>query len=239
MLPDDLSIQQEPIDLSQAKNHCIKTQYNRRQQTPAPFRALVTVVGMMSAQQALFAAEPVSLVHDEEGGIRYLPDSIPPAVAQRWFDEAQRNVGWLSQQRMMYEREVAVPRLLATFARESADLPAPLGEAFEAVRALIGAPFNRVGLNLYRDGSDSVAPHSDKTDKLVPGQPIAIVSLGVSRRMSIRSRTGSGRTVHVELEPGSCLVMSYASQFTHEHGIPKLADVARPRISLAFRCFAP
>lgn len=190
-------------------------------------------------QPALFAAEPVSLVHDAEGGIRYLPESIPADLAQRWFDEAQRNVGWLSQQRMMYEREVAVPRLLATFARESADLPAPLGDAFEAVRALIGAPFNRVGLNLYRDGSDSVAPHSDKTDKLVPGQPIAIVSLGVSRRMSIRSKTGLGRTLHVELEPGSCLVMSYASQFTHEHGIPKLAEVVGPRISLAFRCFAP
>ncbi|WP_179714021.1 alpha-ketoglutarate-dependent dioxygenase AlkB [Paraburkholderia bryophila] len=193
----------------------------------------------MSAQQALFAPEPVCLVHDHEGGMRYLPDSIPTAIAQRWFNQALRNIGWLSQQRMMYEREVAVPRLLATFARESADLPEPLGETFEAVRALIGAPFNRVGLNLYRDGSDSVAPHSDKTDKLVPGQPIAIVSLGVSRRMSIRSKTGPGRTVHIELEPGSCLVMSYASQFTHEHGIPKLADVVGPRISLAFRCFAP
>jgi alkylated DNA repair dioxygenase AlkB len=55
--------------------------------------------------------------------------------------------------------------------------------------------------------------------------------------MSIRPKTGAGRIIHVELEPGSCLVMSYASQFTHEHGIPKLAGVSGPRISLAFRCF--
>ncbi|MFM0222550.1 alpha-ketoglutarate-dependent dioxygenase AlkB family protein [Paraburkholderia dipogonis] len=192
----------------------------------------------MVSQQALFAPEPVALLHDEEGGIRYLPESIPADTAQAWFEEALRNVGWLSQQRMMYEREVAVPRLLATFARDSGDLPAPLGEAFEAVRALVGAPFNRVGLNLYRDGSDSVALHSDKTEKLVPAQPIAIVSLGASRRMSIRPKTGAARIVHVELEPGSCLVMSYASQFTHEHGIPKLAGVTEPRISLAFRCFS-
>ncbi|WGS53135.1 alpha-ketoglutarate-dependent dioxygenase AlkB [Paraburkholderia sp. D15] len=192
---------------------------------------------MSHPQHSLFAAEPVSLVHDREGGIRYLPESFPATVAQRWFDEAQRNIGWLSQQRMMYEREVAVPRLLATFARDAAALPAPLAEAFEAVRALIGAPFNRVGLNLYRDGNDSVAPHSDKTDRLLPGQPIAIVSLGTTRRMSIRPKTGAARTLHVDLEPGSCLVMSYASQFTHEHGIPKLANVIEPRISLAFRCF--
>ena len=140
----------------------------------------------MVSQPTLFAPEPVALFHDDEGGIRYLPESIPAGVAQRWFDEALHNIGWLSRQRIMYDREVAVPRLLATFLRESADLPAPLGEAFEAVRALVGAPFNRVGLNLYRDGSDSVAPHSDKTDKLIPAQPIAIVSLGASRRMSIR-----------------------------------------------------
>jgi alkylated DNA repair dioxygenase AlkB len=192
----------------------------------------------MVSQPALFAPEPVSLLRDQEGGIRYLPESIPAGVAQQWFEQALRNVGWLSQQRKMYEREVAVPRLLATFSRASADLPAPLGEAFEAVRALVGAPFNRVGLNLYRDGNDSVALHGDKTERLVPARPIAIVSLGASRRMSIRPKTGKGRSIHVELEPGSCLVMSYASQFTHEHGIPKLADACGPRISLAFRCFA-
>jgi alkylated DNA repair dioxygenase AlkB len=192
----------------------------------------------MVSQQGLFAPEPVSLVNDEEGGIRYLPESIPAVAAQQWFDQALENIGWMSQQRMMYEREVAVPRLLATFSRESEDLPAPLSEAFQAVRSLLGAPFNRVGLNLYRDGNDSVALHGDRTEKLLPSQPIAIVSLGASRRMSIRPKTGSGRIVHVELEPGSCIVMSYASQFTHEHGIPKVAGVTGPRISLAFRCFA-
>jgi alkylated DNA repair dioxygenase AlkB len=189
------------------------------------------------SQQSLFPPEPVYLLHDDEGGMRYLSEAVPAVIAQQWFDEASENIGWLSQRRMMYDREVAVPRLLATFSRESADLPAPLGEAFEAVRALACAPFNRVGLNLYRDEHDSVALHSDKTERLVPAQPIAIVSLGASRRMSIRPKSGAGRTLHVELEPGSCLVMSYASQFTHEHGIPKLAVASGPRISLAFRCF--
>jgi hypothetical protein len=33
------------------------------------------------------------------------------------------------------------------------------------------------------------------------------------------------------------IVMSYASQFTHNHGIPKMSGVDGPRISLAFRCF--
>lgn len=192
---------------------------------------------IMASQQGLFAPEPVSLFSDREGGIRYLPESIAPDIAQQWFVELLNSIGWSSHQRMMYEREVAVPRLIATFLRESADLPAPLGAAFEAVRSLVGAPFNRVGLNLYRDEHDSVAPHNDKTANLVRGAPIAIVSLGAARRMTIRPKKGPGRSVHVELEPGSCLVMSYASQFTHDHGIPKLAESVGPRISLAFRCY--
>ncbi|HEX7933667.1 MAG TPA: alpha-ketoglutarate-dependent dioxygenase AlkB [Paraburkholderia sp.] len=191
----------------------------------------------MASQQGLFAPEPVTLFHDHEGGMRYLPEAIPHASSQQWFEEALCNIGWSSHQRMMYEREVAVPRLIATFLRDAAGLPAPLGEAFEAVRALVGAPFNRVGLNLYRDEHDSVAPHSDKTANLARGEPIAIVSLGAGRRMTIRPKNGPGRAVHVDLEPGSCLVMSYASQFTHDHGIPKLAQSVGPRISLAFRCY--
>jgi alkylated DNA repair dioxygenase AlkB len=189
-------------------------------------------------QQGLFEPTPVALVRDDEGGIRYLPASIDTEAAQRWFAQAFENVCWTNRQRMMYEREVAVPRLLAGYATQSDDLPEPLAEVFEAVRSLVGAPFNRVGLNLYRDGSDSVAPHSDKTDKLVPAQPIAILSLGATRRMSIRPKASAGRTVNVALEAGSILVMSHASQFTHEHGIPKASAMNEPRISLAFRCVA-
>jgi alkylated DNA repair dioxygenase AlkB len=192
----------------------------------------------MSLQHALFEPSPISLAHDPQGGIRYMPAAIAPELAQAWFEQALQNVTWSGQQRMMYDREVLVPRLVAGFSSDSHDLPPLLLDSFEAVRALVGAPFNRVGLNLYRDGSDSVAPHGDKTEKLLPAQPIAILSLGATRRMSIRPRQGDGRTIHVDLEAGSCLVMSYASQFTHEHGIPKTPGLTDPRISLAFRCYA-
>lgn len=137
----------------------------------------------------------------------------------------------------MYDREIVVPRLLASYSKESRNLPSPLTEAFEAARSLVGAPYNCAGLNLYRDGNDSVAPHSDKTDNLLSGQPITILSLGATRRMSIRTRTGRGRTVNLELESGSMLIMSYASQFTRNHGIPKVTGLSKPRISVAFRCF--
>jgi alkylated DNA repair dioxygenase AlkB len=92
-----------------------------------------------------------------------------------------------------------------------------------------------VGLNLYRDGSDSVAMHNDKLHTLVSGNPIALVSLGHPRRMLIRAKAGTRATIAVDLEPGSLLCMSHASQITHEHGIPKTKRRQGARISAVFR----
>lgn len=189
-------------------------------------------------QQGLFEAEPLSVIQDDEGGIRYVPAAISAQLAQHWFDLLMRNAPWATYRRMMYDREVAVPRLMAAYRddRES-ELPEPLSDAFAEMRSLVSAPFNSVGLNLYRDQNDSVAPHGDKVEKLAVGQPIVVLSLGETRRMSIRARHDPGRVRHIDLEPGSVLVMSYESQLTHEHGIPKLTARCGPRISLAFRCF--
>jgi alkylated DNA repair dioxygenase AlkB len=188
-------------------------------------------------QSDLFDAVPLDLVEDAESGIRYLPDVIPQVTAHAWFEQTLDQVTWGNQRRLMYEREVDVPRLMAHFSLDAPDLPEPLMEAAVQVRAIAGTLFNSVGLNLYRDGNDSVAPHNDKTQGLVQKAPIAILSLGATRRMTIRAKSGKGRTLNVDLHAGSVLLMSYASQFTHNHGIPKMSGVDGPRISLAFRCF--
>ncbi|KAF1686261.1 alpha-ketoglutarate-dependent dioxygenase AlkB [Pseudoxanthomonas broegbernensis] len=183
----------------------------------------------------LFPHGPLRLVEDAEGGIRYWPDAVPAAGAQAWFDALRAHAGWELQRRPMYDRQVEVPRLLAAY-RLDAPWPEalPLGEILERVQARVAAPYNAVGLNLYRDGRDSVAMHHDKLHTLVPGQPIALVSLGAPRRMNIRAKAG-GRAQAVELAPGSVLAMSHASQLTHEHGIPKTARAVGERVSVVFR----
>jgi alkylated DNA repair dioxygenase AlkB len=96
-------------------------------------------------------------------------------------------------------------------------------------------PFTSVGLNFYRDGRDSVAPHNDHLDVLVPGFPIALLSLGSTRRMTIRAKQAPKSVLHVDLDPGSLLMMSYETQLHYTHGIPKTKDPVGERISLAFR----
>lgn len=177
------------------------------------------------------------LVDDARGRIVYTPGFLPAAVARAWFDEVREAVTWEAQRRRMYDREVDVPRLVGHFrlAPEAADLPPAIRAAARQVVAATGVAFTSVGLNFYRDGQDSVAPHNDHLDEIAPGCPIALLSLGATRRMTIRAKAPPRRVFHVDLAAGSLLVMSYETQLHYTHGVPKTSEPVGPRISLAFR----
>ncbi len=186
-------------------------------------------------QLSLFGSGPQRLLDDASGLIELIPDLVDRAIAQAWFEQLQREVAWKGGRRLMYEREVDVPRLRAHYRLDAPDLPATLREARIAVATVLDAPFDSVGLNLYRDQHDSVAPHNDKLTDIVRGQPIALLSLGATRRMTIRAKRPPHHVLKVDLEAGSLLVMSWATQLHYDHAIPKQRAPVGPRISLAFR----
>ena len=183
----------------------------------------------------LVAMQPQQLLEDAEEGIAYTAGFVAPDVAARWFAVLREGIAWQSQRRPMYDRVVDVPRLTATWWLDDPALPGALAEAAALLQPALGHPFNAVGLNFYRDGRDSVALHNDKLHSLVPGHPIALLSLGAPRRMTIRAKPPAKQVQRIDLAPGSLLVMSHASQHTHEHGIAKTAAAVGERISLAFR----
>jgi alkylated DNA repair dioxygenase AlkB len=198
------------------------------------------VVFVFMPQPTLFDAEEsvlVPLVDGERGRVTYAPRFVDAETAAAWFAELRAGVHWRSERRMMYDREVDVPRLMSHFRLDQPLTPTPAAilEAARRVTETVGAPFNSVGLNFYRDGRDSVAPHSDHLNEIRKGFPIALVSLGAARRMTIRAKEPPRRGVHVDLEPGSLLVMDYATQLHYTHAVPKTTDPVGERISLAFR----
>ena len=192
--------------------------------------------GSMS-QFSLFEQPRGVLVDDKYGRITYAPDFVDTVTAGAWFEELRTSVSWRSQRRRMYDREVDVPRLTGHYWLEDPPgrLPASIAEAAAMVTAYLQVPFTAVGLNLYRDGRDSVAPHNDHLNELREGFPIALLSLGATRRMTIRQKTAPHALIHVDLAAGSLLVMDYATQRHYTHGVPKTTTPVGTRISLAFR----
>jgi alkylated DNA repair dioxygenase AlkB len=148
-------------------------------------------------------------------------------------------VPWRAERRQMYERVVAVPRLLC-FYGEGEPLPDPaLDTARRALDAHYGAElgeqFATAGLCLYRDGRDSVAWHGDTIGRgSTQDTIVAIVSLGAPRALLLRPR-GGGPTIRHEFGHGDLVTMGGSCQRTWEHAVPKTAQPVGPRISVQFR----
>jgi alkylated DNA repair dioxygenase AlkB len=189
------------------------------------------------AQPTLFDSTERLLADDERGHITYTPGFVDPATAEAWFAELRNGVNWRRERRMMYDRELDVPRLMGHVRLDPVPDSAPqaIHDAARRVFDRLHAPFNSVGLNFYRDGRDSVAPHNDHLNELREGFPIALISLGATRRMTIRTKEPPRHVIHIDLEPGSLLVMEYETQLHYTHAVPKTTNPVGERISLAFR----
>jgi alkylated DNA repair dioxygenase AlkB len=155
------------------------------------------------------------------------------------FDHLAEAVPWRLEERPMYDRTVLVPRLVASYP-EGECLPHPsLSEARVLLNRRFGngtgGELRTTGLCLYRDGSDSVAWHSDRIGRHTAADTVvAIVSLGGRRSFLIRPAAG-GPALRHQLGSGDLLVMGGQFQQTWEHCVPKTSRPVGRRISVQFR----
>ena len=149
-------------------------------------------------------------------------------------------------------RSYLVPRLEAWYGSHAyrfngAAFPArPLPPVLHALQIRLSCYFPTVDfdgclVNVYRDGQDSVAWHSD--DEPDMGDPIvASISLGCARDFLFRAISPVSALASavcpnkgkVKLEHGSLLIMGRGVQSTYQHCLPKRAKAGR-RINLTFR----
>ena len=106
----------------------------------------------------------------------------------------------------------------------------------ERLTATLGVAFNSMLANRYRDGRDSVAWHSDDEPELGRNPVIASVSLGATRRFTLKHKSRRDiRPLAVDLTHGSLLVMSGPTQHQWLHQIAKTTRIVGERINLTFR----
>ncbi|MCW2540997.1 MAG: alpha-ketoglutarate-dependent dioxygenase AlkB [Frankiales bacterium] len=159
--------------------------------------------------------------------------------ADELFEQLARCVPWRDERRQMYDRTVAVPRLLSFYGGGD-QLPHPLLD--KAKHALddfyadeLGEPFETAGLCFYRDGRDSVAWHGDTIGRgKSVDTMVAILSVGDPRNLLLRPR-GGATALRLSLGHGDLIVMGGSCQRTWEHAVPKTSRPVGPRISIQFR----
>jgi alkylated DNA repair dioxygenase AlkB len=144
---------------------------------------------------------------------------------------------WSQRLVTMWERTVPEPRLTAAFPSDISD-PASPPELIEITRLLserYAVAFDRVWVNLYRDGGDSVAWHRDRNGKVHRNPIVATVSLGARRKFQVRRRGTS--TIAHSWSPGlgDLVVMGGAMQHDWEHTVPKTKQAVGARMSITIR----
>jgi alkylated DNA repair dioxygenase AlkB len=185
-----------------------------------------------------------------QGGLLLYPHAFADDAALL-FDALFRETCWEQHNVLLFGRRVPAPRLSAWHGgsgcryRYSGTVhePRPIGPALERVRARVqqwcNAEFNAVLLNLYRDGRDSMAWHSDDEPELGAAPLVASLSLGATRRFLLRTRSEPRRRIALELNPGSLLLMEPPLQEHWQHALPKTRRACGPRLNLTFRWVLP
>lgn len=152
------------------------------------------------------------------------------------FSTLRASVRFRRDSRVMYEREVDIPRAFASLP-EGGPIPPALQAIGDALAQRYRAQFERIGVAYYETGDDSVAFHRDHMPRDRPTL-VAIVSLGAPRKLLVRKHGGGGGSRSFKLGWGDLFVMGGMCQADWEHGIPKQRH-AEPRMSCVFRYVYP
>ncbi len=177
------------------------------------------------------------------GELLYVPAFFDRTTADALFAALRTGVPW------EHVRIRGVPQKLGTYwigpvpyaysrlVRPAAPwLPAPRSIAAAVERLLFAGAddaFEGVLLNHYQGGDVKLGFHADDEPIIVPGSPIASVSLGAPRRFVLR-HNATGATHELTLVHGSLLVMQGTTQRFWQHAVPPQRG-AGPRINLTFR----
>lgn len=182
----------------------------------------------------------------KEGVVKYYGILISLACADDYFNRLLTSIEWKNDEALIYGKRIVTKRKVAWYADQAFEYTysnttkhaLPWTNNLLELKALVekrtGENFNSCLLNLYHDGSEGMAWHSDDEKDLKKNGAIGSLSLGAERTFSFKHKT-TKETVALVLEHGSLLVMQGATQTYWQHRLPPTKKVTSPRINLTFR----
>lgn len=178
--------------------------------------------------------------------VEFFPRWLPLWDADRLF-EASRQLHWQQNQIRMFGKYLQLPRLEAMHGDAGCSYyysnsvllePKPWCDSLSWLRDRVeektGYSFQVVIGNYYRDGSDHIGWHADQGKEMGQLPAIASVSLGATRKFSVKHKV-SGELQHFELEHGALILMHSGCQQTCIHRIAKTSKPVAERINWTFR----
>lgn len=181
-----------------------------------------------------------------DGIVNYYGIVFPTDLADQYYGTLIENIEWKHDQANMFGKIIHTKRKVGWYGDKAftytyskvTKLALPWTPALKELKArteeITGYTYNSCLLNLYHDGSEGMAWHSDGEKDLQKDGAIASLSFGAERKFAFKHKETKEK-VDIVLQHGSLLVMRGATQSNWLHRLPPTKKVNRPRVNLTFR----
>jgi len=190
-------------------------------------------------------AFPINIL-PKDGVTDYYGKIFPDAECENYYQYLFNKIPWENDEAVIFGKLIITKRKVAWFGEKEfeytysnrtkyAKIWTPeLLELKQKCEEVSGETYNSCLLNLYHDGSEGMAYHSDGEKDLKKHGAIASLTFGAERKFSFKHKLSKER-VDLMLENGSLLVMKGTTQENWLHRLPPTTKVKTPRVNLTFR----
>lgn len=180
------------------------------------------------------------------GTVLYFGKSFTAEQSQQYYQELLTTIDWKNDEALIFGKLILTKRKVAWYGdkafeytyskRTKLALPwtKALLEIKQKIESISNETYNSCLLNLYHDGSEGMAWHSDGEKDLKENGAIASVSFGAERKFGFKNKE-TKEVISLTLEHGSLLIMKDETQKNWLHRLPPTKQNFGPRINLTFR----
>ncbi len=191
-------------------------------------------------------ADPTINLLPADGIVNYYGPILDVEESNTYLNLLLNNIEWKNDIAVMFGKRIITKRKVAWYGDQAfsytysnnTKYALPWTDELKQLKELIeqksGETFNSCLLNLYHDGSEGMAWHSDGEKDLKKDGAIASMSFGAERKFAFKHKK-SKETVSLHLEHGSLLLMAGTCQTHWLHRLPPTKKIHTPRVNLTFR----
>ena len=181
-----------------------------------------------------------------DGTVLYFGQLFADQQANAYYEALLNTIEWKNDEAFIMGKHIITKRKVAWYGDQeyaytysnSTKYALPwtteLKELKQIAEENTKSTYNSCLLNLYHNGNEGMAYHSDDEKALGKNTSIASMSFGAERKFLFKHKT-SKETIGLFLENGSLLEMKDATQTHWLHRLPPTKKINTPRINLTFR----
>jgi len=181
-----------------------------------------------------------------QGTVNYYGKLLVEEQADFYLNRLLETIEWRNDEAVIFGKKIITKRKVAWYGERAyaytysntTKYALPWTKELLALKSLIeketGATFNSCLLNLYHNGDEGMAWHSDGEADLKKEGVIGSLSFGAERKFAFKHKQ-TGEKVALKLEHGSLLVMKDTTQTFWLHRLPPSKKIVKPRVNLTFR----